>query len=96
MTQLDAIRNVDPARAHLSDTNDFPPFNVEARDERPLGEVLAAGESRPDTDLVFTERRRSDTYGGHETAPLAFVARQLAFHHVAQGEIAGEPWMDSF
>ncbi|HJN38766.1 MAG TPA: hypothetical protein QGH28_01150 [Chloroflexota bacterium] len=96
MTQSDAVRNFDPARAHLSDTDDFPPFNVEASDERPLGEVLAAGKLRPDTELVVTERRRSDTNGGHETAPLAFVVRKLAFHHVAQGEIAGEPWMVSF
>ena len=27
---------------------------------------------------------------------LALVTRQMAYHHVAQGELAGEPWMVTF
>jgi hypothetical protein len=27
---------------------------------------------------------------------VALVTDQMAYHHVAQGEIAGEPWMVSF
>jgi hypothetical protein len=96
MSESAAVRDFDPTRAHLLATDDFPPFNVEAADEGPLHDVLAANEIPADTELVVTERRRSDTNGGHEMAPLAFVVRQLAFHHVAQGETAGEPWMVSF
>jgi hypothetical protein len=31
-----------------------------------------------------------------EAGRLALVTDQMAYHHVAQGEIAGEPWMVSF
>jgi len=27
---------------------------------------------------------------------LSFVSSQMAYHHVAQGEMAGEPWMVTF
>ncbi len=97
MTYSDAVQSFDPGRAHLSDTDDFPPFNVEPDDERPLGEVLESGALPPDTELVVTERRPADGKGDKDgPKPLAFVVRQLAFHHVAQGETAGEPWMVSF
>ena len=29
-------------------------------------------------------------------ATLVLLTRQLHYHHVAQGELAGEPWMVSF
>jgi hypothetical protein len=58
-----------------------------------LRNVLAANEIPADTELVITERRPAAT---SDTKPLAFVVRQLAFHHVAQGETASEPWMVSF
>ena len=32
----------------------------------------------------------------HHAGRLAFVMDQLAYHHVAQGELRGEPWMVSF
>jgi hypothetical protein len=96
MSESAAVRTFDPTRAHLSATDDFPPFNVEPADERPLRDVLAANEIPPDTELVITERRPASASGGAPPTPLAFVVRQLAFHHVAQGETAGEPWMVSF
>lgn len=113
----------DAARAHLSDTDDFPPYNVEPSDERPLRDVLASGEIQPDTELVITERARPPnppnpapatvhasgsspfpvstftplpTKPADDPPPLAFIDRQLAFHHVAQGKSAGHPWLVSF
>ncbi len=97
MSLSDAVQSFDPSRAHLSATDDFPPFNVEAADERPLRGVLEANEIPPDTELVITERRPANSNRDDDKpAPLAFVVRQLAYHHVAQGETAGEPWMVSF
>jgi len=87
----------DAGRAHLSATDDSPPYNVEPSDERPLRDVLESGEIRPETELVITERITSTaTKSTDGPTPLAFIDRQLAFHHVAQGEIAGHPWMVSF
>ncbi len=123
----------DPNRAHLNAIDDFPPYNVEPADERPLRDVLASGEILPDTELVITERATADNPSAStapepaatdnsststtpepaatdnpsasttdaaepagEPHPLAFLDRQLAFHHVAQGESAGHPWMVSF
>lgn len=83
----------DASRAHLSATDDFPPYNVEAAVERPLRDVLASGEILPETELVITERVAPTATN---PTPLAFIDRQLAFHHVAQGEFAGHPWMVSF
>ena len=32
----------------------------------------------------------------HGPEPLALVMDQMAYHHVAQGDMMGEPWMVSF
>lgn len=32
----------------------------------------------------------------HSKGRLALVTDQMAYHHTAQGEIDGEPWMVSF
>jgi hypothetical protein len=76
----------DARRAHLNPT-----------DERPLRNVLESGEILPETELVITERAApTATKTTDDPTPLAFIDHQLAFHHVAQGEIAGHPWMVSF
>ena len=41
----------------------------------------------PETELIVVER------GGIHRA---FLAREMAHHHIAQGELAGEPYMVSF
>jgi hypothetical protein len=41
----------------------------------------------PDTWLFIME---------HEAGRLGLVMDQMAYHHVAQGELRGEPWMVSF
>lgn len=74
----------DSNRATLRDKNIFPPFKVEVTVS--LKEALKNGEVREDMDLMLIERN---------TRTLALLAQQMVYHHVAQGELAGEPWMVS-
>lgn len=77
----------DEARAYLAEETIFEPFLVGEADVTPLREALAAGAVRPDTWLLVME---------HDAGRLALVMDQLAYHHVAQGTLRGEPWMVSF
>ncbi len=54
---------------------------------RSLEVALRSGAVERDTPVVVFEA------GGRT---LALVSSQMAYHHVAQGEVAGEPWMVSF
>lgn len=74
----------DSNRAILRDKNIFPPFQVETT--VPLKEALKSGDVQEDMDLMLIE-------GNAWT--LALLAKQMVYHHVAQGEMAGEPWMIS-
>ena len=53
----------------------------------PLEEALHRGAVEYGTPVVVFEA------GGRT---LVLVTSQMAYHHVAQGEVAGEPWMVSF
>jgi hypothetical protein len=75
-------QSFDATRAQLSDPDMFERYRVPDRGE-PLRE---AGLSN-DTDVMLVER-------GGETR--AFLLRQLTYHHLAQGELAGEPYIVSF
>ncbi len=77
--------NFDVDRAFLGDETMFVPFEV--TETRPLADVLEDGTLSGGTALLVFD---------HEMGKLAFVTQQLAYHHVAQGEMAGEPWMVSF
>ena len=72
-------------RAFMSDETIFVPFVV--TETIPLREALDNGSISEATALLVF---------GHDMGNLAFVTQQLAYHHVAQGEMAGEPWMVSF
>jgi len=54
---------------------------------QPLRAARRSGAVADDAPVVFFE------IGGRT---LAFVSSQIAYHHVAQGEIDGEPWMVTF
>lgn len=56
---------------------------------RPTGPGLPLARVRLDseTEMLAIER-------GGET--LAFLAQEMAYHHTAQGELAGEPYLLSF
>ncbi len=53
----------------------------------PLREARRARDVQDDTPLLVFE-------AGGET--LTLVSSQMSYHHVAQGEMAGEPWMVTF
>lgn len=72
-------------RAFILDSTIFEPFHVTST--RPLREVLEERIIADDTPLLVLERS-----GG----ALALVTEQMAYHHIAQGVLAGEPWMVSF
>ena len=63
----------------------FQTFQV--NETRPLRKALDAGIVREDTRLLVTE-----TAGGK----LALITDQMAFHHIAQGIVAGKEWMADF
>ena len=60
----------------------FKPFDVP-----PRGFSLAQTNLHPDEELIIFERC------GFQRALLA---RELAYHHIAQGELAGQPYLISF
>ena len=72
----------DAKRARLSKADLFPRFRVEGD-----GESLAQANLPADTMLLVFER------GGERRALLL---RHMMWHHVAQGELAGEPYAISF
>lgn len=71
--------------ARIGTGSRFSPFLV--TETEPLAEALDAGRLQDDTRVLVME---------HPAGYLAFLTDQMAFHHVAQGDIAGEPWMVSF
>lgn len=75
----------DASRAFLSDAPMFDPFHVSSM--QPLREALDDGIVEDETPLLVVTR------GGRR---LALLTLQMAYHHVAQGSLAGEPWMVSF
>ncbi len=52
-----------------------------------LRDAMSAGEVEEDTPVLAFE-------AGGEV--LVFVTEQMAYHHVAQGTMKGEPWMVTF
>lgn len=75
----------DISRARLNDSTVFEPFVVTT--SIPLRRALDDGTVAPDTRILVFEVGASK---------LALVTAQMAYHHAAQGELAGEPWMVSF
>ncbi len=82
MSQTD---DFDPGRAILNDESWFDPFRP--TELEPLADALKDGRVADDTPLLVLERN-----GQH----LALSTMQMSYHHVAQGDLAGEPWMVSF
>lgn len=74
--------NFDAGRARLSGPDLFHRFRVTGK-----GEPLKSAGLRPDELLLIVDRL------GHQ---LAFTARQMNYHHAAQGDLAGEPYLVSF
>jgi hypothetical protein len=60
----------------------FEPFQVPAH-----GASLSSLNLPPDLELIVLTRNGSSR---------AFVVREMAYHHVAQGELEGQPYLVSF
>ncbi len=72
-------------RAHLKGPDWFKRFAVPEDDG--AGESLNEAGLTPATELLLFER-------GGETRAL--LVRQMAYHHVAQGRLRGEPYVVTF
>jgi hypothetical protein len=75
----------DPERAIFFAEPNFTPWRDP--DWRPLRDALEARDIAEDTPVLVFEA------GGRT---LTLVSSQMSYHHVAQGEMAGEPWMVTF
>ena len=63
----------------------FEPFRV--TETEPLRDAMSANRLQSDTRVLVMD---------HPSGLLAFLTDQMVYHHVAQGETNGEPWMVSF
>lgn len=75
----------DEARAYLGESPMFDAFYPEEYES--LDDARRAGRVDEDTGLLVL-RRNGRT--------VTLLTIQMAYHHIAQGEMAGEPWMVSF
>lgn len=78
------VEDFDPERALFFAQPNFTPLRNP--EWRPLDDVVG-DEVAEDTPVLVFE-------AGGET--LVLVSSQMSYHHVAQGEMAGEPWMVTF
>lgn len=78
---------VDPSRLKRNgETLMFTPFTVEHTES--IGSVLERRALPPDADLLVAVRE--------EDRVIALSRKQMAYHHVAQGQLDGEPWVVFF
>ena len=80
---FDTDFDIDVARIGVGSR--FEPFRVS--ESEPLQDAMSSGKLQSDTRVLVLD---------HPAGVLAFLTDQMAYHHVAQGEIDGEPWMVSF
>lgn len=85
VAQQNPSRTFDIDRAYVIDTLAFQPFYV--TETRLLRDALRDRTIHRGTPLLVME---------HEGGTLAVLTEQMAYHHIAQGDIDGEPWMVSF
>lgn len=79
------MSNFDIRSALLKNKDMFEPFH--ARTTRRLQDMVAAGHIKGRVSVLVMERERE---------ALVLLTHQMTYHHVAQGEISGRPWMVSF
>ena len=75
----------DDRRALLLRKDIFAPYHVTSTSL--LRDALSRGDLPEEAPVVVVECG---------AATLVLLTQQLLYHHVAQGELAGEPWMVSY
>ena len=75
----------DKRRALLAPRDIVAPYRVTSTSL--LRDALSRGDLPEDAPVMVVERG---------AATLVLLTQQLFYHHVAHGELAGEPWMVSF
>lgn len=83
LSAQDTSFDIDIAR--IGTRSRFEPFRV--TETEPLRGALSSGKVQGDTRVLVMD---------HSAGRLAFLTDQMVYHHVAQGDIDGEPWMVSF
>jgi hypothetical protein len=74
--------SLDLARAKLGQPDQFARFEVPAQ-----GDPLDQAGLKPETQLLLVERTGERR---------ALVLTEMAYHHAAQGELAGQPYLVTF
>ncbi len=82
---MPTIEGFDTDRAIFWSAPNFLPLNDP--EWTPLRDALRAGDVSDDSPVLVFEA------GG---STLVLVTGQMAYHHVAQGDMNGEPWMVTF
>ncbi|MDP5275636.1 DUF3179 domain-containing (seleno)protein [Chengkuizengella axinellae] len=80
------MNTFDTKRAILHEKDLFPRFKVKNHNDK-LEELLKNKNIKPNDELLVIERNGQK---------LAFPIAQIAYHHVAQGELSGEPYLVTF
>ena len=84
-TELTAAATFDAKRAILSRRDMFRPLAVQRTEG--LAEALSGRKVRPQTPLLVLDR---------DGAALTLLTSEMIFHHVAQGEWNGTPFLATF
>ena len=79
------MTDFDIDRAIIGKKDLFPPFHVKSYTL--LGEALDKGFVQGDTLALVTET---------EAGSIALLTNQMTYHHIAQGDLKGNPWMVVF
>ena len=76
---------IDPGRMEFNITI-FKPFEVTAY--QPLQKAITDGKVKEDTEVLGATLPNGSM--------IALIKKQMAYHHVAQGNLDNKPWMVSF
>ena len=78
-------QDFDLGRAYIGEAPMFDAFYPTEYES--LASVRRSGRVNDDTALLVLQR---------DGATLTLLTMQMSYHHIAQGEMEGEPWMVSF
>jgi hypothetical protein len=80
-----SMNHFDSSRARLNKKDMFQRFTVKGSE--PLAKAVEQKKINSDDQILIVERSGES---------LAFAVSQIIYHHVAQGELAGQPYLVTF